>query len=112
MVDPVIAADGHSYERSAIDEWFENKVTSPITNLPLDSTALLPNYTLLTQIKEWEDDQLKGRADSQSLKILKGELFSVSTLKEGQVVIPTSIAKAATTQFLDMSLMSWLKSFK
>ena len=28
MVDPVITADGHSYERLAIEEWFKNKSTS------------------------------------------------------------------------------------
>ena len=66
---------GHSYERSAIEEWFKNKNTSPKTGLPLDSKALLPNLTLLSQINEWKDDQLKGRADNQNLQLLKGNLL-------------------------------------
>ena len=33
MNDPVICADGHSYERAAIEEWFRTKhKTSPLTN--------------------------------------------------------------------------------
>jgi hypothetical protein len=35
MEDPVVAADGHTYERRAIEGWFEKHLTSPITNLPL-----------------------------------------------------------------------------
>ena len=31
MKDPVIAADGFSYERVAIEKWFSNKATSPKT---------------------------------------------------------------------------------
>ncbi|KAK9804850.1 hypothetical protein WJX72_008634 [[Myrmecia] bisecta] len=36
MTDPVIAADGHSYEKSAIEEWFSRHDTSPMTGLVLD----------------------------------------------------------------------------
>ena len=32
MQDPVIASDGHTYERAAIMEWFARKDTSPMTN--------------------------------------------------------------------------------
>ena len=46
MVDPVIAPDGFSYERSAIERWFRAKRTSPQTNAPLASTALVPNIAL------------------------------------------------------------------
>ena len=81
MVDPVFTADGHSYERSAIEKWFQNKSTSPKTGLALDSKALLPNLTLLSQITEWKDDQLKGRADNQSIKMLTADLVNVSTSK-------------------------------
>lgn len=63
---------------------FLEMATSPKTGLRLDSKALLPNYTLQTQIKEWVDDQLKGRSDQQSLNTLKGNLVSVSTTKEAQ----------------------------
>lgn len=46
FIDPVICTDGHTYERSAICKWLLNKTTSPMTNLPLRSTSLLPNHTV------------------------------------------------------------------
>ena len=36
MRDPVIALDGHSYERTAITQWFGlGRIKSPLTNAPL-----------------------------------------------------------------------------
>ncbi|OQR72299.1 WD repeat [Tropilaelaps mercedesae] len=47
MQDPVIAADGYSYERGAIAQWLESgKVASPMTNEPLEHSMLIPNKTL------------------------------------------------------------------
>jgi hypothetical protein len=50
--DPVIATDGHTYEKKAIENWLQTQQppTSPLTNLPLISTVLLPNYAIKTQI--------------------------------------------------------------
>ena len=51
MRDPVLAADGHTYERSAIESWFEKKrraneqLTSPKTNVVISDT-LMPNHSL------------------------------------------------------------------
>ena len=44
--DPVFTADGHTYEREAILQWFESHSTSPLTGLPLPSLDLTPNYAL------------------------------------------------------------------
>ena len=48
--DPVLTVDGHTYERSAIEQWLGEHNTSPLTGLPLASTELAPNAQLLTQI--------------------------------------------------------------
>ena len=55
MVDPVIAPDGHSYERHAIQRWLaDGNTTSPYTGEPLSGNlALLPNHNLRKSIKEW-----------------------------------------------------------
>ncbi|KAI3793109.1 hypothetical protein L1987_35723 [Smallanthus sonchifolius] len=53
MVDPCVAADGYTYERRAIEKWFEESDISPM-NLPLTSRSLTPNYTLLSAIMEWK----------------------------------------------------------
>ena len=103
MGDPVIAADGFSYERVAIEKWFTNHATSPKTAEQLTTTAVTPNLTLLTLIKEWEEDQLKGRADQQNLNALKGNLFSVSTSKEAQVVVQQMIQLVTSSNFCLLS---------
>merc|ERR1740121_721957 len=46
MGDPVITADGQTYERKAIEAWFADHQTSPVTNLPLDNRSVLPNHSL------------------------------------------------------------------
>lgn len=52
MKDPVIAADGYSYERRAIKQWLEQRGTSPITNLPLHNFNLVTNHSLRSAIHE------------------------------------------------------------
>ena len=40
-------SDGHTYERVAIEEWLATgSRTSPTTNEPLQSTALIPQFTV------------------------------------------------------------------
>jgi hypothetical protein len=50
MVEPVIAADGYSYERAAIEKWLRDKHTSPMTNLPLPHKGLTPNRAIKSAI--------------------------------------------------------------
>ncbi|XP_071329690.1 WD repeat, SAM and U-box domain-containing protein 1-like isoform X2 [Trachinotus anak] len=58
MKDPVIAADGYSYERESIESWIRGKnKTSPMTNLPLQTTLLTPNRSLKTAITRWKSSQ-------------------------------------------------------
>lgn len=52
MTDPVICNDGHSYERSAIERWFESHNTSPFTNQVIDQT-LITNHSLRNSIEEY-----------------------------------------------------------
>ena len=54
MRDPVIAGDGHSYEREAIERWLRNHHTSPLTGRVMPSSALLPNHRLRTLIQDLE----------------------------------------------------------
>ncbi len=50
MVDPVVAADGHTYERHAIQRWFQTSNRSPLTGAVLAHLELVPNYSLLSSI--------------------------------------------------------------
>lgn len=51
MVDPVIAADGHTYERAALRAWLQHHTTSPVTGAPLEHHRhpIRPNFI----IKQW-----------------------------------------------------------
>lgn len=46
MADPVVAADGHSYERAAIEQWFATSDRSPMTGARMPTTQVFPNVTL------------------------------------------------------------------
>ena len=81
MEDPVVAYDGHTYERSAIEEWYRLEIDrcnsgvnsnfesnfftikSPMTGELLSSPhvlLLLPNYTLKKVIIEAKEEALKA----------------------------------------------------
>lgn len=46
MKDPVIAADGHTYERIAMQQWLTAKDTSPVPSVKLKHTRLVPNVLI------------------------------------------------------------------
>ena len=47
MVDPVIAADGFTYERAALESWLaRGKSASPMTGAPLPTLWLTPNLAV------------------------------------------------------------------
>jgi len=53
--DPVIAGDGHTYERLAIATWLEKENTSPLdTKLSL-SKDLIPNQSIKKMVKKYYD---------------------------------------------------------
>lgn len=54
MQDPVVAADGYTYEEQAIKGWLDSgHDTSPMTNLKLTHFKLVPNRALRSAIREW-----------------------------------------------------------
>mmetsp|Transcript_16969 Transcript_16969/g.28298 ORF Transcript_16969/g.28298 Transcript_16969/m.28298 type:complete len:316 (-) Transcript_16969:502-1449(-) len=46
MTDPVLASDGFSYERRAIERWLTTHRTSPLTGGVLPNQILIPNHRL------------------------------------------------------------------
>jgi hypothetical protein len=51
MEDPVIAADGFSYERAAIEDWLaRGSGSSPMTGAPLAYQHLTPNLTVRSAV--------------------------------------------------------------
>merc|ERR1711957_1102280 len=52
MVHPVVAADGHTYEKSSIARWMLNNDASPTTGELMKHQVLVPNYLLLSTFQE------------------------------------------------------------
>ena len=50
MSDPVVAADGFSYERDSIERWLEKHETSPSTGATLPHKGIVPNHQLKAMI--------------------------------------------------------------
>ena len=67
MRDPVIALDGHSYERDAILQWFGRGTTkSPLTGVVLGSRHISRNHTLRKAIENFLTKEMPHLKDQQN----------------------------------------------
>ncbi|KAK3275231.1 hypothetical protein CYMTET_16625 [Cymbomonas tetramitiformis] len=60
MREPVIASDGHTYEKAAIKDWFLKHDTSPVTNLPFEHKGLIANHSfhaLVARMEKYMSDE-------------------------------------------------------
>jgi hypothetical protein len=68
-MDPVVTEDGHSYERSAIEEWFLaarsacRPLTSPKTNMKLATDRAFPNHDKKASVIEWQESAAQSCRD-------------------------------------------------
>lgn len=65
--DPVMTADGQTYERSAIEDWLKKHNTSPLTGKLLVSKDLKPNYVIISALDAYKQKR-------QQYKILEKKL--------------------------------------
>ena len=56
MDDPVVAADGHTYNRADIEKWLKEHDTSPLNHEPLEHKILIPNMGIRRQINAWREE--------------------------------------------------------
>ena len=96
MHDPVVAADGFTYERSSITEWLSSHSTSPTTNEHMDSKTLFPNVSIRAQIIAWKESHnasvapLRSSTSASSSKHAPSpEMSSSSALKSSAAACPT-----------------------
>ncbi|PSS03918.1 U-box domain-containing protein [Actinidia chinensis var. chinensis] len=74
MVDPVETSSGHTFERSAIEQWFAaGNNLCPFTETHLDTLILRPNRTLRKSIEEWMDRNTMITIASMKPKLSSGE---------------------------------------
>jgi hypothetical protein len=55
MTDPVFDANGHTFERVAITQWYNTSNISPITHTPVSHKTLTSNVLLKRQILEYQE---------------------------------------------------------
>ena len=55
MIDPVITADGMTYEKEEIKKWLHSHNTSPLTGSKLENKKLIPNNSLKQVINDIVD---------------------------------------------------------
>lgn len=55
MQEPVVTADGHTYEKRAIERWLKGHASSPITGLELSNKVLRPNYALKSALQIYQE---------------------------------------------------------
>jgi ankyrin repeat protein len=80
MVDPVATSDGQIYERSAIEKWLKEHVTSPLTNLRLEHRQLISIPLIKRQIQAFIE-QAKLHTQEAFFQIIKnGNLEVVERL--------------------------------
>ncbi len=51
MRDPVVASDGHTYEKAAIEKWLKNHKISPRSGEPMD-VLTIPNINIKKLIQD------------------------------------------------------------
>ena len=59
MRDPVVCADGHSYERGAVERWLRRSNTSPKTGAVLANLHLTQNHALRNSIEQFIERTFK-----------------------------------------------------
>ena len=89
MVDPVLASDGRTYERSAITEWLRTHSTSPITRETMHQQSLTPNYALKSMIERHrapKPNQIQ-QDHSYAIKIFQEENTSYQSLPATPIIV-------------------------
>ena len=61
MSDVVIAADGLSYERAALEGWLAQHDTSPVTGQPLHHKRIVDNFVIRNAIANHRQQSLLPR---------------------------------------------------
>jgi U-box domain/C2 domain len=105
MVDPVVAADGHTYERSAIARWLRTSDKSPLTGSVLDHKNLVPNFMLVSSLQEAAAAATAAAAASaQGQKAAASDHHDMATRLNPKMASGATAAAAAAQQHDDQAI--------
>jgi hypothetical protein len=97
MRDPVIAEDGHSYEKSALENWFatQRQPRSPKTNQILQTNMMIPNHALRSTIEEFFTKHPNALRNSSAMasqfEDLPVDLKATTYLRDGKRYLHASV---------------------
>merc|ERR550534_1550413 len=63
--DPVVAEDGNTYERRAVERWFRQCHSSPMFGTRI-GTRLVTNQNLKSQIQDWQEAKAKKKDNANA----------------------------------------------
>lgn len=64
MTDPVIASDGHTYERKALEELLSGSCVSPATQTAFANKNIIPNKAMKSTIDQMLPEYVKHGAST------------------------------------------------
>lgn len=82
LVDPVLAEDGHVYERRALEQWLMTKEKSPVTNKPMGST-MMPAIVVRQTVSELIEGGMLDDDTSRQFFVDRGGLRATRTAPPG-----------------------------
>jgi hypothetical protein len=93
MTDPVVAEDGHTYDREYIETWFNKaeRITSPLTGNPIGRT-LIPNTTLKKLIQDFAE--VKQPPPQKTTTVSHRVESTFTKLSDNEIVLDVAIACA------------------
>ena len=83
MAEPVFTADGHTYEKEAIEAWLATNHTSPKTGLVLKDKTLTPNHDKRGEIATYLEQHPELIAECYLPKALINSL--INSIKHQQI---------------------------
>jgi len=111
FIDPVITiADGHTYERHAIEAWLSSHQTSPLTGAILPSIQIVPNHTLRCSIEEFSRRERLMLPISSQLNLREAtyETYQKLTIFDWllSIGIEKDVASFINTELLDKGFLN------
>lgn len=80
FVDPVLASDGHFYNRADIKKWLDDNNTSPMTNEPLKNKTLTTVYKFNAILEKFYNENPNKRPKPTTVDIVDSILDKINTV--------------------------------
>jgi hypothetical protein len=100
LQDPVIAADGITYEREAISRWLQQSSKSPCLNTELENKELRPNQSLRQLMRDMAERGRKRTAHASLTHMWRKRVMGKKQIGEEEVVCGVAKSTAAPSEFI------------